>query len=420
MLGKNKLRVKILEDKDVIYLDGGFFGSSYYSEKYTFLNKNSGLIYLKKEDNFYRQIDEDNPFVYELDNSVSELRDLKEVKWIYDIYSLSHDNGSEKVYQYVINKLSKFKKPKDNYLFEFKDSLAPIICINGGEAKFHLDEYLYVPKRIEDEELDYVKILVAKDEVFLEFTRFLSDGSYSVIYDNDFNVVIEGEINDFDDNVWNRLENYKKNDGKEMVKQWGFIRETSEIAERAGIDKATGIPRTGLDEYLSVIFPNTDDWVHDKTTGLIKENGKKSLSRPDYRSEQLKLIVEFDGLPHYQKPSDLQRDMANQELYESYGYKVVRVPYFIQLSNEVVEKLFGVKVKEPLFDDSIPSLSVEACNTPAFLCPVGIYRMARDFNISEKQYEVNVNYLKESDNLLTNLDLLEAAKEDIDKHGFRL
>lgn len=412
--------MKILEDKDVIYLDGGFFGSSYYSEKYTFLNKNSGLIYLKKEDNFYRQIDEDNPFVYELDNSVSELRDLKEVKWIYDIYSSSHDNGSEKVYQYVINKLSKFKKPKDNYLFEFKDSLAPIICINGGEAKFHLDEYLYVPKRIEDEELDYVKILVAKDEVFLEFTRFLSDGSYSVIYDNDFNVVIEGEINDFDDNVWNRLENYKKNDGKEMVKQWGFIRETSEIAERAGIDKATGIPRTGLDEYLSVIFPNTDDWVHDKTTGLIKENGKKSLSRPDYRSEQLKLIVEFDGLPHYQKPSDLQRDMANQELYESYGYKVVRVPYFIQLSNEVVEKLFGVKVKEPLFDDSIPSLSVEACNTPAFLCPVGIYRMARDFNISEKQYEVNVNYLKESDNLLTNLDLLEAAKEDIDKHGFRL
>ena len=41
--------------------------------------------------------------------------------------------------------------------------MAPIICINGGEAKFHLDEYLYVPKRIEDEELDYVKILVAKD-----------------------------------------------------------------------------------------------------------------------------------------------------------------------------------------------------------------------------------------------------------------
>ncbi|WP_282458283.1 DUF559 domain-containing protein [Ligilactobacillus aviarius] len=152
---------------------------------------------------------------------------------------------------------------------------------------------------------------------------------------------------------------------------------------------------------------------------MIKEDGKKSLSRPDYRSEQLKLIVEFDGLPHYQKPSDLQRDRANQELYESYGYKVVRVPYFIQLSNEVVEKLFGVKVEEPLFDDSIPSLSIEACNTPAFLW-VGIYRMARDFNISEKQYEVNVNYLKESDNLLTNLDLLEAAKEDIDKHGFRL
>lgn len=217
LLGKNKLRVKILEDKDVIYLDGGFFGNSYYSKKYTFLNKNSGLIYLKKEDNFYRQIDKDNPFVYELDNSVSELRDLKRVKW-YDIYSPSYgNNGSEKVYQYVINKLSKFKKPKDNYLFEFKDSWAPIIYINGGSAKFHLDEYLYVPKRIEDEDLDYVEILVAKDEVFLKFTRFLSDGSYSVIYDNDFNVVMEGENSS--SNMWDRLENYKKNDGKEMVKQ---------------------------------------------------------------------------------------------------------------------------------------------------------------------------------------------------------
>ena len=39
-----------------------------------------------------------------------------------------------------------------------------------------------------------------------------------------------------------------------MVKQWGFIRETSKIAEKAGIDKATGILRTGLDEYLSVIL----------------------------------------------------------------------------------------------------------------------------------------------------------------------
>ena len=294
MLGKNKLRVKILEDKDIIYLDGGFFGSSYNSKKFTFLNKNNGLIYLKKEGNFYRQIDEDNPFVYELDNSVSELRDLKEVKW-NDIYSSSNDNGSEKVYQYVINKLSKFKKPKDNYLYEFKSSIsfATTIYINGSEANFHLDEYLYVPKRIEDEGLDYVEILVAKDEVFLKFTRFLSDGSYSVIYDNDFNVVMEGENSS--SNMWDRLENYKKDDSKEMIKQWGFIRETSEIAKRAGIDKATGIPRTGLDEYLSVIFPDTDDWVHDKTTGLVKEDGKKSLSRPDYRSEQLKLIVEFDA-----------------------------------------------------------------------------------------------------------------------------
>ena len=35
--------------KVTYWLDGGFFGSSYNSKKFTFLNKNNGLIYLKKK-----------------------------------------------------------------------------------------------------------------------------------------------------------------------------------------------------------------------------------------------------------------------------------------------------------------------------------------------------------------------------------
>ena len=41
-----------------------------------------------------------------------------------------------------------------------------------------------------------------------------------------------------------------------MIKnKWGFLRETAELARKAGIDKDTGIHRTGLDEYLKIIFP---------------------------------------------------------------------------------------------------------------------------------------------------------------------
>lgn len=54
---------------------------------------------------------------------------------------------------------------------------------------------------------------------------------------------------------------------------WGFLRETTEAAQKAGIDKDTGLPRTGLDGYLKVIFPDVDDWIHDKPI-MQKIDGK--------------------------------------------------------------------------------------------------------------------------------------------------
>lgn len=181
--------------------------------------------------------------------------------------------------------------------------------------------------------------------------------------------------------------------------RWGFLRETTKLATKDGIDKDTGVPRTGLDEYIKVIFPDIDDWIHNKTTGLLKDDGKKSLIRPDYRSETLKLIIEFDGLQHYTLPDRIIKDYENQKFYERYGYKVVRIPYFIQLTNSVVETLFGIKVSEQLFDNSIPSFSIRPSvnNTPAYLCPAGIRRMAREFTLFPEQYSVNINYLRSCD-----------------------
>ena len=76
-----------------------------------------------------------------------------------------------------------------------------------------------------------------------------------------------------------------------MKINWGFLRETEALAKRAGIDKDTGLHRTGLENYLKVIFPDVDDQIHDKAIGNV--NGKLYRSRPDYRSEKLKLIIEY-------------------------------------------------------------------------------------------------------------------------------
>jgi len=181
-----------------------------------------------------------------------------------------------------------------------------------------------------------------------------------------------------------------------MSKKWGFLRETKSKAQKAGLDKDTGLHRTGLDEYLNVIFPETNDWIHDKALGTI--DGVSYLIRPDYRSESLKLIIEFDGLQHYTKPDNIKKDIEKDELYRKSGYNIIRIPYFIQLSNKAVKSLFGVDVDEELFDDTISSLGILGNNSPAYLCPAGLERMAKEFLDFPEQYRANIEFLKKQNN----------------------
>ena len=190
------------------------------------------------------------------------------------------------------------------------------------------------------------------------------------------------------------------------MNKWGFLRETIELAKKAGRDKDTGLHRTGLEEYLKVIFPQINDWIHDKALGEV--NGNVYRSRPDYRSEQLKLIIEFDGLPHYTKPDIIEKDIRLTEVYKDLGYEVVRIPYFIQLTNKAVKTLFGVTVSEELFDEKIPSLGIKGLNTPAYLCPAGVKRMADEFKKFPEQYETNIEFLKkQNDPYKSGVEFLE-------------
>ncbi len=193
-----------------------------------------------------------------------------------------------------------------------------------------------------------------------------------------------------------------------MGNKWGFLRETREKAKAEGIDKDTGYFRTGLEDYLAVIFPeiNEQDWIHNKSFG--KHNGNNYQIKPDYRCNILSLIVEFDGLQHYKNPVTIARDSVNQTIYEGNGYKVVRIPYFIQLTNEVVKQLFGVDVNEPLFPENLPSMGPLGRNTPAFCCPAGLFRMANELKQFPQQMEINIKALENANNeTLTGISLLK-------------
>ena len=184
--------------------------------------------------------------------------------------------------------------------------------------------------------------------------------------------------------------------------KWGYLRETKAKAEKDGVDEVTG-----LEEYLKVIFPEKE-WFHNKELG-IHINGSRLKTRPDYRNEEMRMIIEFDGIQHYSNFNTILSDDKNTKTYEGLGYAVIRIPYFIQLTNEAVWKLFKVNVREPLFDGNYQSLT-ERRVFPACLCTAGIERMAKEFAKFPDQYEVNLNALKKLNNdALTGVSLLESA-----------
>lgn len=126
-----------------------------------------------------------------------------------------------------------------------------------------------------------------------------------------------------------------------------------------------------LFSYLKIIYPGYE-WIHDKS--FIK--GKRV--RPDYRCEELKVIVEFDGYNHYNSTSRIVSDINNTKLYESFGYKVVRIPYFVQMSSVVIKHLFNVEINiEQTFSHGFISDSVYDL-LPCDFTMLGIEKFKKD------------------------------------------
>ncbi len=69
-----------------------------------------------------------------------------------------------------------------------------------------------------------------------------------------------------------------KENNQKCREKWGYLRESSKEAKKAGIDQETGLHRTGLDEYLKIIFPDVKDWIHNKSIKML--NGKNAAIGP--------------------------------------------------------------------------------------------------------------------------------------------
>ena len=122
----------------------------------------------------------------------------------------------------------------------------------------------------------------------------------------------------------------------------------------------------------------------------------KTMKRNNYQTKHTIYLNYFDN-----------NKIIKNNMYEAMGYKVVRIPYFIQLTNEVIKIMFDRDIKEMMFNPNIPSMGVKGMNTPAYCCPAGIKRMAREFHLYSQQYEVNIRALEKENDFLSGSKMLK-------------
>lgn len=126
-----------------------------------------------------------------------------------------------------------------------------------------------------------------------------------------------------------------------------------------------------LKEILQVIKP-TYEFIHDK----IVPNSKNKRMRPDFRCEELKLIIEFDGDSHYCKAERILKDKQKDDDYINLGYKIFRIPYFIQMSTKLLKIIFDEDIK---FTQIYPNGFIDKKATlPADFCELGIELFIQD------------------------------------------
>ena len=65
--------------------------------------------------------------------------------------------------------------------------------------------------------------------------------------------------------------------------------------------------------------------------------------RSDYVIHELKLVIEFNGFMHYTLVKTILRDRKVVDIWESLGYKVISIPYFVQLDEVMIKHYFNLE-----------------------------------------------------------------------------
>lgn len=146
---------------------------------------------------------------------------------------------------------------------------------------------------------------------------------------------------------------------------------------------------------LKRLFPK-EEWLYNEP--VKKKNGKsvtirgKKDIKPDFRCDNLKLIIEFDGAggrhnKHYCSAKKIFEDKAKVNAYQEAGYTVISIPSYIQLDKEMRDYYFKGRAKDV---DTLYEAEHEhgflhpQITLPADFCELGIERFKNELEAYPK------------------------------------
>lgn len=117
----------------------------------------------------------------------------------------------------------------------------------------------------------------------------------------------------------------------------------------------------------------------------FRESGIKC--RPDFHIPSISTIIEFDGYQHYTLSKVVASDSHKTKTFMSMGYKVIRIPYFVQLCPASILYFFGIDM--PNFTQAYPHGFIDdKAVLPADFCSIGVERFHKEL----EEMPANIEY----------------------------
>lgn len=88
-------------------------------------------------------------------------------------------------------------------------------------------------------------------------------------------------------------------------------------------------------------------------------------------------VVEYDGDEHYCNSLKIKTDVEKDRVAAQKGYRVVRIPYWVQLTNQTLHYYFGIDAE---IEQDFPHGFITTKIFPASFCSLGLQRFAGEMN----------------------------------------